>query len=84
MILISFGELVQRTKEDLHVNEPVLHRQRKRPQIYEDGAGEPCTFDSPMLYYRSMYYQCIDAAVTDRFLQYDYTYTRAATNILWN
>ena len=71
-----FWELVQRTKEDLNVNEPALHRQRKRPRRYEDGVGEPSTFDSPMLYYRSMYYQCIDAAVVaiqDRFYQYDYT-----------
>ena len=46
-----FWELVQHTKEQLHMNEPVLHRQRKRPRRYNDGVGEPFVFDSPMLYY---------------------------------
>ena len=51
-----FWQSVQGTKEGLDMNEPVLPRQRKRPRRYEDGVGEPSTFDSPMVYYRSMYY----------------------------
>ena len=71
-----FWQLVQSTKEQLDVNEAILHRPRKRPRRYKDGLGEPVTFDSPMVYYRSMYYQSIDAAVTtiqDCFHKQDYS-----------
>lgn len=69
-------QLVERTREELGVNEPALHRARKRPRRYEHGEAEPSTIDSPKVYYRRMYYQCVDAAVTtiqDRFHQQDYS-----------
>ena len=65
---------MQHTKKQLHVNEPVLHRQRKRQKRYDNGVGDPFAFDSPMLYYRTMHFQCIYAAVTtiqDQFHQHD-------------
>ena len=67
---------MQRTKEELQLNEHAVHRKQKRPRRYEDVVGEPYIFGNPMLYYRSMYYQCIDAAVTiiqDQFHQHDYS-----------
>ena len=72
----SQPSLVERTREELGVNEPVLHRARKHPRRYEDGGAEPSTIDSPKVCYRRMYYQCVDAAVTtiqDRFHQKDYS-----------
>lgn len=56
-----FWQLVERTREELGVIEPALHRARKHPRRYEDGGAEPSTIDSPKVYYRRTYYQCVDA-----------------------
>ena len=71
-----FWESCLRTKEELSVNDPVLQRQRKRTRRYEDGTGEPHFDEDPKLYYRRLYYQCLDAAtstINSRFQQQDYT-----------
>ena len=40
-----FWQLVQSTKEELQLYEPVVHRKQK--WRYEDGVGKPYTFESP-------------------------------------
>ena len=57
-----FWERAQTTQKELGVDDPVLHRMRKRPRRYEDGTAEPHLHEDPKLYYRSLYYQCLDAA----------------------
>ena len=71
-----FWALTQQTQKQLDVNDPILQRQRKRPRRYEDGSASPFFFSDPKEYYRSMYFQCLDAviaAITDRFHQHDYS-----------
>ena len=71
-----FWALAQQTQEQLGVNDAVLHRQRKRPRKSEDGSASPFYFEDPKAYYRSMYFQCLDAAITtitDRFHQRDFS-----------
>jgi len=66
-----FWQFVECTREELGVNEPALHHAVKRPRN-----EEPSTIDSPKVYYRRMYYQCVDATVKtiqDRFHQEDYS-----------
>jgi len=68
-----FWQLVQRTREELVMNEPALQNTQGD---HEDGGAEPSTIDSPKVYYRHMYYQCVHAAITtiqDRFHQEDYS-----------
>ena len=65
-----FWALTQQTQKQLDVNDPILQRQCKRPRRYEDGSASPFFFSDPKAYYRSMYFQCLDAviaAITDRF-----------------
>lgn len=72
-----FWQLALQTHEQLHINEPVLPRQRKRTRLFgEMGTEEPFSFSDPKLYYRSIYFQCLDAAmafIKDRFHQRDYS-----------
>ena len=72
-----FWQLALQTREQLHINEPVLPRQRKRTRLFgEMGTEEPFSFNDPKLYYRSIYFQCLDAAmafIKDRFHQRDYS-----------
>ena len=72
-----FWQLALQTREQLHINEPVLPRQRMRTILYgEMGTEEPFSFNDPKLYYRSIYFQCLDAAmafIKDRFHQRDYS-----------
>ena len=72
-----FWTLSLQTCEQLNINEPVLPRQRKRTRPHDDmGTGEPFFFNDVKLYYRSIYFQCLDAAMSaikDRFHQPDYS-----------
>ena len=71
-----FWALTQQTQKQLDVNDPILQRQRKRPRRYEDGSASPFFFSDPKAYYRSMFFQFLDAvitAITDRFHQHDYS-----------
>ena len=72
-----FWELCLVTLKELNVKDgPVLDRQRKRPKRYEDGIAEPHFHEDPKVYYRSIYYQCLDSAIstiTSRFHQQDYS-----------
>lgn len=76
----QFWALVELTCESLGVSEPILPRQRKRPRLYNVGAGEPYHPDEPKTYYGQIYFQSIDAAmatIRDRFDQADYSlYTK--------
>lgn len=70
-----FWCLVLSTQKQLDVEEPVLQRRRKRPRRYEDGSAGS-TFSDPKSYYRSVYYQCLDAAIStinNRFDQRDFS-----------
>jgi len=72
----QFWALVELTHESLGVSEPILPRQRKRPRLYDVGAGEPYHPDEPKTYYRQIYFQSNDAAmatIRDRFDQADYS-----------
>lgn len=70
-----FWSLVLKTQRDLNVRDPVLLRKRKRISRYDGGSSDCTTFTDPQSYYRSVYFQCLDTAITtiqDRFHQRDY------------
>ena len=51
-----FWQLALQTREQLHINEPVLPRQQKRTRLFgEMGTEEPFFFDDPKLYYISIF-----------------------------
>ena len=70
-----FWSLVLKTQRELNVRDPVLPRKRKRTSRYEDGSSDCTSFSDPQSYYRTVYFQCLDTAITtiqDRFHQRDY------------
>ena len=69
---LCFDPLVKQTQHLLHISEPSLPRQRKRPRRYEDGTAEPYQPTEPKLHYRQLYFQSIDTTIEDRFKQADY------------
>ena len=71
----QFWPLVEMTRQSLDISEPALPRQRKRPRRYAEGDAEPYYPTEPKPYYRQMYLEAIDTAITtinDRFNQVDY------------
>ena len=71
-----FWELCLVTPKELNVDNPVLDRQCNRPKFYEDGIAEPHFREDPNMSYCSIYYQCLDSAistVTSRFPQQEYS-----------
>ena len=69
-----FRCIVVQTQKLLHVEDPALQRRRKRPRRYEDSCEEH-SFSNPQLYYKTVYFQCLDTAIStirDRFHQHDY------------
>ena len=71
----QFWAFVEITRQSLHVSEPTLPRQRKRPRRYEDGDAEAYHPAEPKVYYRQIYYQAIDSVISTingRFNQADY------------
>ncbi len=71
-----FWEYCLTLQKELQVNDPVLERPHKRPRWYEDGAADAHFHDDPKTYYRAIYFQCIDAAISTishRFQQKDYS-----------
>ncbi len=59
-----FWEYCLTLQKELQVNDPVLERPHKRPRWYEDGAADAHFHDDPKTYYRAIYFQCIDAAIS--------------------
>jgi hypothetical protein len=54
----------------------VLQRNRKRPRRFEEGTSDGFFADSPQLFYKRIYFECLDVAVValkDRFQQHDYS-----------
>ena len=71
----KFWAFVEITRQSLHVSEPTLPRQRKRPRHYEDGDAEAYHPAEPKVYYRQIYYQAIDSVIStinDHFNKADY------------
>ena len=71
-----FWELSRSTQKLLNVDDPVLKRNRKRPRSYEDGSAEHFFFDTPELFYKQIYFECLDVVVSalkDCFQQRDYS-----------
>ena len=69
-----FWSLVIQTQKQVHVEDPALQRRRKRPKRYDDGC-EGHSFSHPQLYYKTVYFQCLDTAISTiryRFHQQDY------------
>ena len=72
-----FWKLVLLKQVQLEVNLPVVPHQRKRPshQDGEETSSSNITFNDPATYYKQMYYECLDVAMTaikDRFKQKDF------------
>ena len=70
-----FWSLVLKTQRELNVRDPVLPRKREQTSQYEDGSSDCASFSDPKSYYRTVYFQCVDTAITtiqDRFHQCDY------------
>ena len=58
-----FWSLVVQTQKQLHMEDPALQQQRKRPRRYED-ACEEHSFSHPQLYYKIVYFLCLDTAIS--------------------
>ena len=72
-----FWKLSLQKQQELEVSPPTLPRQRKRPSHPEsaEAGSTSYTFESPTTYYKQMYYECLDVAMTtikDRFDQRDF------------
>ena len=70
-----FWKKVEGIAKSVTVAEPQLPRRRRLPTRYEDGMASYEFHDSPMLYYRQLYYEAIDTTVSclkDRFEQPGY------------
>ena len=74
--LKSFWKLSLSTQTLLNVNDPVLQGKRLRPRFYEDGPIGHFFFDIHELFYKQIYFECLDVVVSalkDRFQQSDYS-----------
>ena len=70
-----FWKLCRSTQTFLNVDDPVLQGKWKRPRSFEDGPTEHFSFNTPELFYKQMYFECLDVfvlALKDRFQQHDY------------
>ena len=59
-----FWKKVEAIAKSLTVGEPQLPRKCKVPTCYEDGIASHEFPNSPMLYYRQLYYEAIDTTVS--------------------
>ena len=70
-----FWKKIEAVAKSITVGETQLPRRRRLPTRYEDGLASHEFHDSPMLYYRQLYYEAIDTMVSclkDRFEQPGY------------
>ena len=82
---LLFWDLVQKKAAALHVTEPRLPRRRKAPQRYEAGSGLAHFPDTVEDYYRRIFFEVLDSAVStikDRFDQPNYEIYKQAENLL--
>ena len=59
-----FWQLITKKASALNVSEPTLSRKRKAPQRYEIGTGEPHFPERVEEYYRQVYFEVLDLAIT--------------------
>ncbi len=70
-----FWQKVERERQSLDVQEPLLPRRRKTPRRFDDGNTEGEFPDDPKLFYRQQYYEALDliiSSINDRFDQPGY------------
>ena len=71
-----FWAYVEQIRETLNVSDASLPRVHKRPRRYEDGTADHYHPPTPMMHYKQIYFEALDAAIVaigDRFDQSDYS-----------
>ena len=72
----QFWAYSERVQENLNISEASLPRLHKRLRRYEDGTADHYHPATPMMYYKQIYFEALDVAVSaieDRFDQNDYS-----------